>query len=82
LTTGAANLPDEHPNPIIRAAIQEALKARWVLKHNPAASAWKTMVCPAYSYGCEWVILYNPKDPRKHAGKLRRKVSECQEKGH
>jgi hypothetical protein len=73
-------LLEDHPNPHIDAAVKRALSAGWKLHVNAAVSTWRIMVCPADA--CEWTVMYNPANPKKHAEKLLKRLQRCKQLGH
>lgn len=72
---------NDHPDKDLRAAIDYALANGWraVKSSGGSAHPWRKLFCPGGRDCCMAIIVYStPKDPRRRADQIRKKVDQCQ----
>jgi len=69
----------DHPDKLIRAAIQYALDQGWTLRKAGArAHIWGQLYCPHRDRdGCAKAVYSTPRDAQDHAKDIRRAVERC-----
>lgn len=69
----------EHPNKHIRQAIAYAVDRGWrVVKASGRAHIWGELLCPLRTRdGCIIRVFSTPRNPERHARRIRREVDDC-----
>jgi len=74
---------NDHPDKDLRAAIDYALADGWRAEKASGGSAhpWGKLFCPGGRECCMAIVVYStPKQPRRRADQIRKKVDQCRAK--